>query len=257
MSSQPVEDLGKIIARPPFGDFVIDDMINMNSFGANLEFCRRDIMIRSKVRCGQAPTRHDLVVLGEHIFDRHVPIGKCEQQFRNELLHCSETFDGLKSRCKIYEIVCKYVIELVQPARVGGVMIAMKQFERLLIVHVPSLHFRQILALRHQSPDRDPSPCAAIQMTQGNRRGRQAARHDHIIAGSDGHVLREQKPIGSLECRTDWSTRKRLPARHRCNAADPNAFPFVRVGDGAYRTARDQLGVSYDAHLAIDYVTNL
>jgi hypothetical protein len=136
MSSEPVEDLGKIIARPPFGDFVADDMIDMNSFGANLEPSRRDILIRSKLRCGQAPTRHDLVVLGKHIFDGHVPIGKCQQQFLNELLHRSETFDGLKSGCKIYEIFCEYVVEFVEPARVGGVMIAMKQFERLLIVHV-------------------------------------------------------------------------------------------------------------------------
>jgi hypothetical protein len=66
-----------------------------------------------------------------------VPIGKREQQFLNELLHCSETFDGLKSSCKIYEIFCEYVVEFVEPARVGGVMIAMKQSERLLIVHVP------------------------------------------------------------------------------------------------------------------------
>ena len=115
-------------------------------------------MIPSKLRCGQAPTRHDLVVLGKHIFDGHVPIGKREQQFLNELLHCSETFDGLKSGGKIYEIFCEYVVELVQPARVGGVMIAMKQFERLLIVHVPCLHFRRILPLRRQSPDCDPSP---------------------------------------------------------------------------------------------------
>ena len=81
MSSQPVEDLGKIIARPPFGDLVTDDMIDMNSFGANLQPGRRDIVIRSEVRCGQAPARHDLVVLGKHVFDGHVPIGKCEQQF--------------------------------------------------------------------------------------------------------------------------------------------------------------------------------
>ena len=33
MRSKSVEDLGKIL-RPPFGDFVADDMIDMNSFGA-------------------------------------------------------------------------------------------------------------------------------------------------------------------------------------------------------------------------------
>ena len=65
MRSKPVEHFGKIIARPPFGDFVADDMIDMNSFGANLEPCRGDIMIRSKVRRGQAPTRHDLVGPGQ------------------------------------------------------------------------------------------------------------------------------------------------------------------------------------------------
>src|SRR6476620_4588966 len=173
MSSMTVEDLGAVIPRQPFGDFVIDDMINMNSVSANLEPCRRYIMIRSKVCCGQAPTRHDLVVLGKHIFDGHVPIGKCEQQFLHELLHCSETFDWLKSSCKIYEIFCKYMIEFVQPARVGGVMIAMKQFDRLLIVHAPSLHFRQTLALRHQSPDRDPSPLRRHSDDAGNRRRRQ------------------------------------------------------------------------------------
>ena len=32
VSSKLVEHLGKIIARPPFGDFVTDDMIDMNSF---------------------------------------------------------------------------------------------------------------------------------------------------------------------------------------------------------------------------------
>jgi hypothetical protein len=32
---KPVEDLGKIIARPPFGDLVTDDMIDMDSFGAD------------------------------------------------------------------------------------------------------------------------------------------------------------------------------------------------------------------------------
>ena len=31
---KPVEDLGKIIARPPFGDLVADDMIDVDSFGA-------------------------------------------------------------------------------------------------------------------------------------------------------------------------------------------------------------------------------
>lgn len=162
MSSKLVEHLGKIIARPSFGDFVADDMIDMNSFGANLEPCRWDIMIRSKLRRGQAPTRHDLVVLGKHIFDGHVPVGKREQQFLNERLHCSETFDGLKSGREIYEIFCEYVVEVVQPARVGGVMIAMKQFERLLIVHVPSLHFRRTLPLRRQSPGCGPSPARPL-----------------------------------------------------------------------------------------------
>jgi hypothetical protein len=46
-------------------------------------------------------------------------------------------FDRLKSRCKIYEILGKDLIELVEPPGVGGVVIAMKQFERLLIVHAP------------------------------------------------------------------------------------------------------------------------
>jgi hypothetical protein len=48
-------------------------------------------------------------------------------------------FDRLKSRCKIYEILGKDLIELVEPPGVGGVVIAMKQFERLLIVHGSSL----------------------------------------------------------------------------------------------------------------------
>jgi hypothetical protein len=97
-------------------------------------------VIGRKVRGGQAPTRHDLVVLGKHVLDGHVPIWKCQQQFRNERLHGGETFDRLESGRKIYEVFCKYLIEFVQPARVGGVMIAVKQFERLLIVHAPSLH---------------------------------------------------------------------------------------------------------------------
>jgi len=57
------------------------------------------------VRRGQAPTRHNLVVLGKHVFNGHVPIGKCQQQFRDERLHRSETFDRLKSSRKIYEIL--------------------------------------------------------------------------------------------------------------------------------------------------------
>jgi hypothetical protein len=185
MRSKLVEHLGKIVARPPFGDFVTDDMIDMNSFGADLEPCRRDIMIGSKVRRGQAPPRHDLVVLGKHIFDGHVPVGKRDQQSLNERLHCSETFDGLKSSRKIYEIFCEDVVEVVQPARVGGVMIAMKQFERLLIVHVPSLHFRRILPLRRQSPDCNPSPLRGHRDDAGNRRRRQTLPADHIIAGRD------------------------------------------------------------------------
>jgi hypothetical protein len=38
-----------------------------------------------------------------------VPIGKCQQQFRDERLHRSETFDRLKSSRKIYEILGKYL----------------------------------------------------------------------------------------------------------------------------------------------------
>jgi hypothetical protein len=104
MRSQPIEDLGKIIACPPFGDLVADDMIDVNSFGTNLEPGRGDIVIGRKVRGGQAPTRHDLVVLGKHVLDGHVPIWKCQQQFRNERLHRGETFDRLESGRKIYEV---------------------------------------------------------------------------------------------------------------------------------------------------------
>ena len=78
MRSQPIEDLGKIIVCPPFGDLVADDMIDVNSFGTNLEPGRGDIVIGRKVRGGQAPTRHDLVVLGKHVLDGHVPVGKCQ-----------------------------------------------------------------------------------------------------------------------------------------------------------------------------------
>jgi hypothetical protein len=99
------------------------------------------------VRCVQAPARHDLVVLGKHIFDGHVPIGKCDQQFPDQSLHGSKTFDGLESGGEIYEIVRKNIIELVQRARVGGVVIAMKQLERLLIVHVQLLPISSILIL--------------------------------------------------------------------------------------------------------------
>src|SRR6478735_7006793 len=70
-----------------------------------------DIVIGRKVRGGRAPTRHDLVVLGKHVLDGHVPIWKCQQQFRNERLHRGETFDRLESGRKIYEVFCKYLIE--------------------------------------------------------------------------------------------------------------------------------------------------
>src|SRR5215471_7850320 len=48
---EPVEDVGEVVAGPAFGDLVADDMIDMNSFGVNLEPCRRDVVIGSKVRC--------------------------------------------------------------------------------------------------------------------------------------------------------------------------------------------------------------
>jgi hypothetical protein len=51
VSSQPVEDLGKIIARPASGDLVADDVIDMNSFGANFQPSRGDVVIGSKVCC--------------------------------------------------------------------------------------------------------------------------------------------------------------------------------------------------------------
>jgi hypothetical protein len=70
-----------------------------------------------------------------------MPIGKCKQQFLDKLFHRGKTLDGLKSSRKIYEIVGKQIIELIQPACVSSVMIAMKQFERLLSVHVQLLQF--------------------------------------------------------------------------------------------------------------------
>jgi hypothetical protein len=76
-----------------------------------------------------------------------VPIGKCDQQLPNESLHGGKTFHRLESSSKIYEIVGKDIVELVERARVGGVMIAMKQFERLLIVHLPLLQLPQSLIL--------------------------------------------------------------------------------------------------------------
>src|SRR5262249_19466705 len=112
-------------------------MIDMNSFGVNLEPCRRDVVIGSKVRRAQTPARHHLVVLAKHVFDGHVPIGKCDQQLPNESLHGGKTFHRLEPSSKIYEIVGEDIVELVERARVGSVMIAMKQFERLLIVHLP------------------------------------------------------------------------------------------------------------------------
>ena len=142
--------------------------------------------------------------------------GNASSNSCNERLHCSETFDRLESGCKIYEILCKDLIELVQPAGVGGVVIAMKQFERLLIVHAPFLHsFVRYRRSGSQSPDRDPSPLRGHSDDAGSRRCRQAARYDHIIAGRDGHAsLRTQKLIGSFEWRTDWSALKGLsPAR--------------------------------------------
>src|ERR1700756_3012973 len=50
VSPEPVEDVGEVVAGPAFGDLVADDMIDMNSFGVNLEPCRRDVVIGSKVR---------------------------------------------------------------------------------------------------------------------------------------------------------------------------------------------------------------
>src|SRR5215468_2013101 len=57
---EPVEDVGEVVAGPAFGDLLADDMIDMNSFGVNLEPCRRDVVIGSKVRRAQAPARHHL-----------------------------------------------------------------------------------------------------------------------------------------------------------------------------------------------------
>src|SRR5262249_61972006 len=68
VSPEPVEDLGEAVAGPAFGDLVADDMIDMNSFGVNLEPCRRDAVIGSKVRRAQGPARHHLVVLAQHVF---------------------------------------------------------------------------------------------------------------------------------------------------------------------------------------------
>src|SRR5215468_3691232 len=144
---EPVEDVGEVVAGPAFGDLVADDMIDMNSFGVNLEPCRRDVVIGSKVRRAQAPARYHLVVLAKHVFDGHVPIGKCDEQLPNESLHGGKTFHRLEPSSKIYEIVGKDIVELIERARVGSVMIAMKQFERLLIVHLPLLQLPQSLIL--------------------------------------------------------------------------------------------------------------
>src|SRR5262245_57106580 len=133
----------RVVAGPAFGDLVADDMIDMSSFGVNLEPGRRDAVIGSKVRRAQAPARHHLVVLAKHVFDGHAPIGKCDQQLPNESLHGGKTFHRFEPSSKIYEIVGKDIVELVERARVGSVMIAMKQFERLLIVHLPLLQLPQ------------------------------------------------------------------------------------------------------------------
>src|SRR6201981_433479 len=37
VSPEPVEDVGEVVAGPAFGDLVADDMIDMYSFGVNLE----------------------------------------------------------------------------------------------------------------------------------------------------------------------------------------------------------------------------
>src|SRR5215831_15819592 len=115
--------------------------------GVSLEPCRRDVVIGSKVRRAQAPARHHLVVLAKHVFDGHVPIGKCDQQLPNENLHGGKTFHRLEPSSKTYEIVGEDIVELVEGARVGSVMIAMKQFERLPIVHLPLLQLPQSLIL--------------------------------------------------------------------------------------------------------------
>ena len=51
VSSKFVEDFSEVITSPAFGNFVIDNMINMNSFGVNFEPSRRNVVIRSKVCC--------------------------------------------------------------------------------------------------------------------------------------------------------------------------------------------------------------
>src|SRR5262245_41788945 len=147
VSPEPVEDVGEVVAGPAFGDLVADDMIDMNSFGVNLEPCRRDVVIGSKVRRAQAPARHHLVILAKHVFDGHVPIGQRHAQAPNENLHGGQTFPRLEPSRKTYEIVGKDIVELVERARVGSVMLAIKQFERLLIVHLPLLQLPQSLIL--------------------------------------------------------------------------------------------------------------
>ena len=124
----------------------------------------------------------------------------------------------IRSR-KIYEILVKDLIEFVQPAGVGGVMIAVKQFERLLIVHVP---FLQCFSSDIGTPTPITRPRSIAPRGRsddaGNRRGRRAARHDHIIAGRGGHAsLREQKLIGSLRMRDGLVRAKQtVRACHRC-----------------------------------------
>ena len=78
VSFQFIEDFGEVVARPALGDFITDDVINMNAFRVNFKPGRRNVAIGSKVRCVQAPTRHHLVALRKHVFDGHVPIRKCK-----------------------------------------------------------------------------------------------------------------------------------------------------------------------------------
>jgi hypothetical protein len=64
-------------------------------------------------------------------------------------------YHRLEPSSKIYEIVGEDIVELVERARVGSVMIAMKQFERLLIVHLPllQLHSKPHIGTLHGLPE--------------------------------------------------------------------------------------------------------
>ena len=111
---QLVEHLGKIIARPRFGNFVADDMIDMNSLGAQSVAPGAGMGCGGKVRRGQAPTRSDLVVLGKHILNSHLPVGKRQQQLPKSSFFVAARRERLESNSKIYEIFCKDVIEFVE-----------------------------------------------------------------------------------------------------------------------------------------------